>query len=154
MSVRQEHVFRSVTSQDVSYKDMKLCIMKSICTWEARSKIGHIYFIMRSYVHIFNSSTSIGWNRDSVVGIATSYVLDDRVVGVRVPVGSRIFTSPIVQTGSGAHPTSYTMGTWVSFLGVKRPGCEACHWPPTSAEVKKMWIYTSTLLYVLIAYNA
>jgi hypothetical protein len=28
--------------------------------------------------------------------------------------------------------------------GVKRPGREADHSPPTSAEVKKMWIYTST----------
>jgi glutamine synthetase len=33
-------------------------------------------------------------SRDSVVGIATSYGLDDRGVGVRVPVGSRILTSP------------------------------------------------------------
>jgi hypothetical protein len=33
-------------------------------------------------------------NRDSSVGIATSYELDDRGVGVRVPVGSRIFSSP------------------------------------------------------------
>jgi hypothetical protein len=31
---------------------------------------------------------------DSVVGIATSYGLDDRGDGVRVPVGSRIFSSP------------------------------------------------------------
>jgi hypothetical protein len=30
---------------------------------------------------------------ESVVGIATGYGLDDRVVGVRVPVGSRIFSS-------------------------------------------------------------
>jgi hypothetical protein len=29
-------------------------------------------------------------------------------------------------------------------LGVKRPGREVDHSPPTSAEVKKMWIYTST----------
>jgi hypothetical protein len=35
-----------------------------------------------------------GGSRDSVVGIATSYGLDDRRVGVRVPVGSRIFSSP------------------------------------------------------------
>jgi hypothetical protein len=28
--------------------------------------------------------------------------------------------------------------------GLKRPGCEANHSPPTSAEVKKKWIYTST----------
>jgi hypothetical protein len=33
-------------------------------------------------------------SRDSVVGIATVYGLDDRRVGVRVPVGSRIFSSP------------------------------------------------------------
>jgi hypothetical protein len=32
--------------------------------------------------------------RDSVVGIATGYELDDRGVGVRVPVESRIFSSP------------------------------------------------------------
>jgi hypothetical protein len=33
-------------------------------------------------------------SRDSVVGIATCYGLDNRGVGVRVPVGSRIFSSP------------------------------------------------------------
>jgi hypothetical protein len=33
-------------------------------------------------------------SRDSSVGMATSYGLDDGGVGVRVPVGSRIFTSP------------------------------------------------------------
>jgi hypothetical protein len=32
--------------------------------------------------------------RDSVVGIATGYGLDDQGVGVRVPVGERIFISP------------------------------------------------------------
>jgi hypothetical protein len=32
-------------------------------------------------------------NRDSVVGIAPSYGLDDRGIGVRVPVGSRMFSS-------------------------------------------------------------
>jgi hypothetical protein len=34
------------------------------------------------------------WSQDSVVGIATGYGLDDRVVRVRVPVMSRIFSSP------------------------------------------------------------
>jgi hypothetical protein len=33
-------------------------------------------------------------SRDSVVGIATSYGLDDREDGVRVPIGSRIVSSP------------------------------------------------------------
>jgi hypothetical protein len=33
-------------------------------------------------------------SRGSVVGVATAYGLDDREVGVRFPVGSRIFASP------------------------------------------------------------
>jgi hypothetical protein len=42
-----------------------------------------------------------------------------------------------VQNGSGAHPSSYPMGTGGSFPGVKRPGREADHSPPSSAEVKE-----------------
>jgi hypothetical protein len=34
---------------------------------------------------------------------------------------------------------------------VKRPGRETDHSPPTSAEVKKMWIYTSTPPYIFMA---
>jgi hypothetical protein len=33
-------------------------------------------------------------NRESAVGIATGYGLDDQEVGVRVSMGARIFTSP------------------------------------------------------------
>jgi hypothetical protein len=33
-------------------------------------------------------------SRDSAVSIVTGYGLDDRGVGVRIPVGSRIFSSP------------------------------------------------------------
>jgi hypothetical protein len=52
----------------------------------------------------------------------------------------------VVQTGSEVHPTSYPMGTGVSF-----PGREADHSSPTSAEVKTMWIYTSTPPYAFMA---
>jgi hypothetical protein len=45
------------------------------------------------------------------------------------------FSSP-VQTGPGAHPASYTVGT-VSFPGVKRPGRGVDHPPTSSAEVKE-----------------
>jgi hypothetical protein len=41
-----------------------------------------------------------------------------------------------VQTGSGAHPVSYQMGTGGSSPGVKWPVREANHSPPSSAEVK------------------
>jgi hypothetical protein len=35
--------------------------------------------------------------------------------------------------------------------GQKQQGCEADYSPPTSAEVKKMWIYTSTPIYAFMA---
>jgi hypothetical protein len=41
-----------------------------------------------------------------------------------------------VQTGSGAHPASCSMRTGGPFPGGKtRPGCDADHSPPYSAEV-------------------
>jgi len=36
------------------------------------------------------------------------------------------------------------MGNRGSFLGVKRPGREADHSPPSSAEINNAWSYTST----------
>jgi len=54
--------------------------------------------------------------------------------GDRIQVGAR-FSAP-VQTGPGAHPATYTMGTG-SFLGVKQPERVIDHPPPYSAEVKE-----------------
>jgi hypothetical protein len=51
----------------------------------------------------------------SAVGIATGYRLDENWVGVRVPVGTRIFPFHVVQTGSGAHSVPYLMGIAGSF---------------------------------------
>jgi hypothetical protein len=59
---------------------------------------------------------------DSAVGIATAYGLDDRGVGVRVPVGSEFSLLHIVQTDSGAYPASHPMGTEDSFTGGKAAG--------------------------------
>jgi hypothetical protein len=78
-------------------------------------------------------------SRDSVVCIATGQGLDDRGVGVRVPVKSRIFSSPRHPDQIWGPPSllsnEYGGG---SFHGLKRPGREADHSSPTSAEVKKM----------------
>jgi hypothetical protein len=57
-------------------------------------------------------------------------------------LGIFIFTTG-VQTGSGAHPASCSMGTRGSFPGVKRPGRKAVHSPPSSVEVNA-WNCTST----------
>jgi hypothetical protein len=70
--------------------------------------------------------------------IVSDYGLDDRMIEVRSPTGTDDFSSsPCVQSGSGAHPASYPMGTGGSFPGGNaRPGCDADHSPPSSAEVK------------------
>ena len=51
-----------------------------------------------------------------------------------IPVGAR-FSEP-VQTGSEAHPDSFTVST-ESFPGVKRPGRGVDQLPSSSAEVKE-----------------
>jgi hypothetical protein len=77
-------------------------------------------------------------HRDRVVGIATCYGMDDRGVGIRVPVGSRSFSTSSTQRHI----------QWVPV--VKRPGRQADNSPPTNAEVEKMCIYTSTPPYAFM----
>jgi hypothetical protein len=50
----------------------------------------------------------------------SDYGLDDRAIGVRSPAGAEDFSSSLcVQTGSGAHPASCTIGTGGTFPGGK-----------------------------------
>jgi hypothetical protein len=84
-------------------------------------------------------------SRDSSVGVATSYGLDDgggrssspgKVKNVLFFTSSRPgleFIQPLIQ---------WVPGT-IS-LRVNRPGRETDHSPPASVEVKKMWNYIST----------
>jgi hypothetical protein len=76
-------------------------------------------------------------SRVSSGSIVSDYGLDDRAIGVRSSAGAKDFSSSFcVQTGSGAHPASCTMGTRGPFPGGKaRPGRDADHSPPSSAEV-------------------
>jgi hypothetical protein len=50
--------------------------------------------------------------------------------------GREIFLYSSIQADSGVQPASYPMGTSGPSLGIKRPGRETEHSPPTSAEVK------------------
>ena len=80
--------------------------------------------------------------RDSSVGRATCYGLDGPEIESRW--GSSV--SALVQTGPGAHPTSYTMGTG-PFPEVKHPGRGADHPPPSSAEAEgrvELHIYSTS----------
>ena len=81
-------------------------------------------------------------SRDSSVGIATGYGLDG--LGIESRWGAR-FSAP-VQTGPGAHPASYTMGTG-SCPGVKS-GRGVALTTPFSAEVKErigLYLYSPSV---------
>ena len=99
----------------------------------------------------------LSWNlglSGPVMGLLYRYLLQYMLVarysdslragrsGDRMPVGA-IFSAP-VQTGPGAHPASYIMGTG-SFPGVKRPGSGVEHPPPSTAEVEgrvELYLYS------------
>jgi hypothetical protein len=77
-------------------------------------------------------------SRNSSVGIATNYGLEDRMIGVRIPAGIFLFaaafreamepTQPPIQCAPGA-----------LYLRVKRRAHEADHSRPSSSEVKNAW---------------
>jgi hypothetical protein len=85
----------------------------------------------------FRTSYLFRGSRVSSVGIVSDFGLDNRAIGVRSPAGAWDFSSSLfVQTDSGAHPASCTMGTGGPFPGGEaRPGRDADHSPPSSAEV-------------------
>jgi hypothetical protein len=75
--------------------------------------------------------SSFWTSRDSSVGIALGYGLNDRGFTVRFPAEAWDFSlHHRVQNGSGANPASYPMGTRGSFSGGEAAG--AWSWPLTS----------------------
>jgi hypothetical protein len=75
----------------------------------------------------------------SSVSIVSVCGLDDRAFDPEQRRES-LSSSLCLQIGSGAHPASCTMGTGGLFPGAKtRPGRDADHSPPSSAEVENEW---------------
>jgi hypothetical protein len=76
----------------------------------------------------------------------SDYGLNDRAIGVRFPAGAKDFSSSLfVQTSSGTHPTSCTMGTGDPFPGAKaRPGRDPDHSPHLVPRSSMSRSYTSS----------
>jgi hypothetical protein len=103
-------------------------------------------------IYFLNNISKRNRRRGSVVGIETDYGLDDLKVGFRVPVRSRIFSSPRLPDLLWGPPNLLSNGYEGSFPGgIKRQWLEADNSHPTSAEFKKMFIYTSTHRYAFMA---
>jgi hypothetical protein len=93
-----------------------------VCLFRATSRAESKVFFGPLRSNLNTTTVLCCRSRDSSVGIATGYALNNQGVGVRVPVGSRIFFLHVVQTGSEVHPSSYPMGTGGSFSGGKAVG--------------------------------
>jgi hypothetical protein len=103
------------------------CHIRSNC--ELRSNCEHaIYLILTFAIHDSSCGRS--------VSIVSDYV--GWTIGVRSLTGAEdSSSSSCIQTGSGAHPASCTMGTRGPFpRGKARPGSDADHSPPSSVKVK------------------
>jgi hypothetical protein len=98
-----------------------------------------LYLVLRIYAENFSSNLIVMYrsNMGAAVAQAVQCLTTDWITGVRSPTGEEDFSSSLcVQTGSGIHPASCTMGTGGPFPGGKaRPGRDADH-SPSSAEVK------------------
>jgi hypothetical protein len=92
---------------------------------------------------------------DYWIHLLTTYTHESELQAIIAPpLNSTIHKSAqhaLTLSDYGVYPTSYKMGTGGSLAGVKLQGREADHSLPTSAEVKKMWMYTSTAPYVFMA---
>jgi hypothetical protein len=88
---------------------------------------------------------------DSADGIASGYGLaaEESEFDSRYGQDLSPSLSCRVVLGPTQLPVQWVQGAYSSV--VKRPGREADHSTPTGAEVKNMWIYTSTPPHVFVA---
>jgi hypothetical protein len=99
----------------------------NLCTCWRSQVCGQKHWNTRSSMLSFIKITT---SRDSAVGIATGYGLDDWEVEVRVLVGSRILTSPCRPDQLWGPPNLLYNGYWGLFPGGNAAG--AWSWPLTS----------------------
>jgi hypothetical protein len=85
-------------------------------------RLQHLHIVpetFTSYKCFFSDLACLGPGVSSGSTVS-DYGLDDRAISVRSPAGAKDLSSSLfVQTGSGAHPASCTMGTGGPFPGGK-----------------------------------
>jgi hypothetical protein len=130
-------------------------ITSTICTLWSPPRRFHVTSLHVVYLHlafpffffiIFKS-------RDSSVGIELGYGQDNRGLRFDSRRGLEIFLFTTASRTALGHTQPSIQGKPGALsLGVKRPGREVDHSPPSGAEVKNAWSYTSTPQYVFMAW--
>jgi hypothetical protein len=92
-------------------------------------------------------------SRDSSVGIALGYGLDDRGSSVWFPAGvGNLTLHHRIQNGSGAHPASYPVGIRGSFPGKSFRCVKLTTHLLLVPRSKNAWSYTSTPQYAIMTW--
>jgi hypothetical protein len=107
----------------------------------------HCYGVQYHIIFLCYNSTHERAFNDEVLkqGVPNNSKLRARAFGVWIPVEANdLSVLPTVQTDSGAHQASYSIGTGVLSPGIGRPARETDHSPPYNAGIKNDWKYTST----------
>jgi hypothetical protein len=95
----------------------RLPLHSSLNTYKNKNSLLHISLIQIKIYSLYDMTRS----RGSSGSIVSDYGLDNRAIEVRSAAGAEDFSSNLcVQTGSGAHPASCTMGTGGPSPGLKR----------------------------------
>jgi hypothetical protein len=120
---------RSAKTLSFSFRNVSLCriLLENVSTLGTR--LSHRTYVLYPYKME---------SRDSSVSIALGYGLDNRVSRVRFLAGAGNFL--FTTTSRTAQGPTQPPIQWVPealSLGLKRPGCEADHSPPSTVEVKE-----------------
>jgi hypothetical protein len=85
---------------------------------ECRSNVLCMYCNLQVTAAVWGNYIRHGKKLRAEIAQSIQRLLDDRMIGIRLPVGAGNFSlRHHVQTGSGAHPASYPMSTGVLSLG-------------------------------------
>jgi hypothetical protein len=138
---RIHHLIRSIVARSASYREAETVVFSCGRSCEhRRAHLGRTTGRDASLLPWLLETHSSGWSRDSEVCIATGYGLDDRGIGDRAPVGSRIFSTVSRPALGRTQPPIKWVPAALS-LGVKRPGLDAGHSLPTSVEIRRVELY-------------
>jgi hypothetical protein len=102
-------------------------------------------------VRIFDLRHFVFYMEEKISGIALGYGLEDRGFESRQRLGILLVTTASRPALGPTHPPIQWVRGALS-LGVKRPECEADCTPPSSAEVRNEWSYTSFSQFAFMAW--
>jgi hypothetical protein len=119
---------------------MCVCVCVCVCVYIYIILIRNIKNESKVLLHVY---THIGSNKYYFINTVVSHFVGFNcrrglTVGLFFSLRHRL------RTGFGGHSAYCTIGTGALILRLKRQGREADHSPPSSAEVKNAWSYTST----------